>query len=188
VERVLNTKRGELSKPVLPITVEPSPPVSDSTPPTNTRSEQLRDDRRQRRLERYNEVIALHRKGMSQPLPPLPWNLAKDPFGAQVADFRGLGAHQSSGYERPVRPYPIASRSSQPTSPGGGKDQFRPPSTLPSADCGRLPMPMEELCANRSGHGGVISRKAGFQDGIGSTHWFRMSSTRAFPFSLRRDD
>jgi transposase len=66
VERVLNTKRGDLAKAVPSATAEPSPPAPDSTRPAKTRSEQLRDDSRQRRLERYNEVVALHRQGMSQ--------------------------------------------------------------------------------------------------------------------------
>lgn len=66
VERVLDTKRNELAKAVPPAIPEPPSPAPETTPPTKSRAEQLGEDRRQRRLDRYNEVVALHHKGMSQ--------------------------------------------------------------------------------------------------------------------------
>jgi len=45
---------------------EPSPPAADSAPKAKSRVEQDREDCRQRRVDRYNEVAGLHRKGMSQ--------------------------------------------------------------------------------------------------------------------------
>jgi transposase len=58
VERVLDTKRSELAKAVPPAPPEPPPPAPDITPGAKSRAEQLREDRRQRRLDRYNEVVS----------------------------------------------------------------------------------------------------------------------------------
>jgi transposase len=66
VERVLEQKRSALTKTILPATPEPSQSQTDSTPTAKSRPEQIREDRRQHRLDRYNEVVALHHKGMSQ--------------------------------------------------------------------------------------------------------------------------
>jgi transposase len=68
VQRVLENKRAELAKaipppPAIPESCQPPP---DSVPAAKPRSEQLRDESRQRRVERYNEVVALYQKGMSQ--------------------------------------------------------------------------------------------------------------------------
>jgi transposase len=45
---------------------EPPPPPTDNTAKAKTRPDQLREERRQRRVDRYNEVVALYRTGMSQ--------------------------------------------------------------------------------------------------------------------------
>jgi transposase len=66
VERVLEQKRTALAKAIAPAIPEPSQPQADGTPAAKTRSEQLREDRRQCRVDRYNEVVALYREGMSQ--------------------------------------------------------------------------------------------------------------------------
>jgi transposase len=66
VERVLEQKRSALAKAIPPAIPEPSQPQADTNPAAKTRSEQARDDRRQHRLERYNEVVALYHRGMSQ--------------------------------------------------------------------------------------------------------------------------
>jgi transposase len=66
VERVLEQKRGALAKAIPPAIAEPSQPQPDSAPAVKTRSEQVREDRRQHRFDRYNEVVALYHKGMSQ--------------------------------------------------------------------------------------------------------------------------
>src|SRR6266568_8589482 len=39
---------------------------SDLAPKAKTKPEQVREDRRQHRVDRYNEVVGLSRKGMSQ--------------------------------------------------------------------------------------------------------------------------
>ena len=64
VERVLEQKRAALAKAVLPVIPEPAAP--DNLPVTQTRAEQIHADRRQKRMLRYNEVIALYRDGLSQ--------------------------------------------------------------------------------------------------------------------------
>jgi transposase len=66
VERVLEQKHTALAKAIVPVMAEPSPPSADAVPKAKSRPEQDREDRRQRRVDRYNEVIELHRKGMSQ--------------------------------------------------------------------------------------------------------------------------
>jgi len=66
IERVLEQKRGALAKAIAPAIPEPSQPQADSPPAAKTRSEQVREDRRQRRVDRYQEVVELYRKGMSQ--------------------------------------------------------------------------------------------------------------------------
>jgi transposase len=66
VERVLEQKRGALAKAIPPAIPEPSQPQADSTPAARTKCEQVREDRRQHRVDRYNEVVALYHKGMSQ--------------------------------------------------------------------------------------------------------------------------
>jgi transposase len=66
VQRVLEQKRTALAKAVVPVMAEPSPPLPDTAPKAKSRVEQDREDRRGRRVERYNEVVGLHRKGMSQ--------------------------------------------------------------------------------------------------------------------------
>jgi len=65
VERVLEQKRSALAKAIPPI-AEPSQPEADSAPAVKTRSDQIREDRRQHRVDRYNEVVALYHQGMSQ--------------------------------------------------------------------------------------------------------------------------
>lgn len=66
VQRVLEQQRSALAKAVPVAQAEPTPAPADSDAGVKTRYQQLSDDRRQRRLERYNEVVALYRKGMSQ--------------------------------------------------------------------------------------------------------------------------
>jgi hypothetical protein len=66
VERVLEQKRIALAKAIVPVVVEPSPPSADSSPKAKSRLEQDSEDRRQRRVDRYNEVVGLDRQGMSQ--------------------------------------------------------------------------------------------------------------------------
>ena len=66
VVRVLEQKHSALAKAIVPVMTEPSPPSADNVPKAKSRHEQDREDRRQRRVDRYNEVIGLHRKGMSQ--------------------------------------------------------------------------------------------------------------------------
>jgi transposase len=65
VERVLETKRAELSKACEPEEVETQPPAAIETPPKMTvaqeRSKKSRDDR----LDRYSKIIELHKQGMS---------------------------------------------------------------------------------------------------------------------------
>ena len=66
VERVLEQKRTALAKAIVPVTPEPTPPPTDGSPKARSRRDQDRDDRRQHRVDRYNEVVGLHRQGMSQ--------------------------------------------------------------------------------------------------------------------------
>ncbi len=66
VERVLERKRTALANAIVTVTPVPTPPPVDSSPKTKSRVEQDREGRRQRRLDRYNEVVGLHRQGMSQ--------------------------------------------------------------------------------------------------------------------------
>jgi len=66
VERVLEQKRTALAKAVVPVTAEPPPPQADTAPKEKARCEQVREDRRQHRVDRYNEVVELYRKGRSQ--------------------------------------------------------------------------------------------------------------------------
>jgi transposase len=66
IERVLEQKRSALAKAIPPAIPEPSQPQPDSIPVAKTRSEQVREGRRQHRVDRYDEVVGLYRKGMSQ--------------------------------------------------------------------------------------------------------------------------
>jgi transposase len=69
VERVLEQKRTALAKAIVPVTPEPTlPPLppTDRSPKARSRLDQDREDRRQHRVDRYNEVVGLHRQGMSQ--------------------------------------------------------------------------------------------------------------------------
>jgi transposase len=66
VERFLEQKRTALASAIVTVTPEPTLPPVDSFPKTRSRVEQDREDRRQRRVDRYNEVVGLHRQGMSQ--------------------------------------------------------------------------------------------------------------------------
>jgi len=66
VERVLEQQRTALAKAIMPVMAEPTPLPAESAPNAKTKPEQDREDRRQRRVDRYNEVVGLHRKGMSQ--------------------------------------------------------------------------------------------------------------------------
>ncbi len=65
---------------------------------------------------------------LPQPLPRLPWEVAKDEFGAQGADFLGvMGALMMRIAKDQIRPYPLDPAGlPKPTSPGVGKDQFPP--------------------------------------------------------------
>src|SRR5665213_582743 len=65
VERVLEQKRTALAKSevVLPA---PEPLQADRAAAIPTRTEEMKERRRQKRLARYNEVITLSRDGMSQ--------------------------------------------------------------------------------------------------------------------------
>ena len=71
VERVLEQQRPALAKAIVAVipeipSPEPTPLQEDSPPKAKTRSAQEREDRRQRRVNRYNEVVGLYHKGMSQ--------------------------------------------------------------------------------------------------------------------------
>jgi transposase len=66
VERVLEQKRTALAKAIVSAVADPVPPQTESTPTKKTGAEQVSEERRQCRVERYNEVVALHRKGMNQ--------------------------------------------------------------------------------------------------------------------------
>jgi transposase len=68
VERCLEPKRAQLrtiadvvAKPVLPESATTQQPSAH-----RTRAQQLKEERRQRRLDCYNQVVELHRQGMSQ--------------------------------------------------------------------------------------------------------------------------
>ena len=63
--RVLEQKRTALATAIMPVMAEP-PPSADSSPKAKNRIEQDSEDRRQRRVDRYNEVVGLDRQGMSQ--------------------------------------------------------------------------------------------------------------------------
>lgn len=66
-ERTLESKRKELSKAVAPEELKPELPVlAEPQTPTKTLAEKRTGDRRQCRLERYNEVVELFRQGMTQ--------------------------------------------------------------------------------------------------------------------------
>lgn len=66
VERVLERKRTALATAVVPEIPEPPVPPADTAPESKTRPEQVCEDRRQCRVDRYNEVVGLYRKGRSQ--------------------------------------------------------------------------------------------------------------------------
>jgi transposase len=66
VERVLAQKRTLLAKAIAPANIELSPPTETMPAAARTRVEQIREDRRNRRVARYEEVVALYRNGMSQ--------------------------------------------------------------------------------------------------------------------------
>ena len=55
-----------MAKAIVPVMAEPSPPLRDTSPKAKSRLEQASEDRRQRRVDRYNEVVGLDRQGMSQ--------------------------------------------------------------------------------------------------------------------------
>jgi transposase len=61
VERVLEQKRTALATAIVPVVAEP-PPSADSSPKAKNRIEQDSEDRRQRRVDRYNEVVELDRQ------------------------------------------------------------------------------------------------------------------------------
>jgi transposase len=65
VERVLERKRTALAKAVVPVVAEPSP-LADSPPKAKRRLAQNSEDRRQRRMDRDNEIVRLDGQGMSQ--------------------------------------------------------------------------------------------------------------------------
>lgn len=66
VQRVLEQKRTALAKVIVPVIPELAPAQTGGTPKAKTRPEQFREARRQCRVDRYDEVVALYRKGMSQ--------------------------------------------------------------------------------------------------------------------------
>jgi transposase len=66
VERVLEQHRTTLAKAIVPVMAEPSPPSADSVRKAKSSHAQHREDRHQCRVDRYNEVVRLHRQGMSQ--------------------------------------------------------------------------------------------------------------------------
>ena len=66
VERVLEQKRSALAKSDPVVLSVPEPLQADGAAAVPTRTEEVRERRRQKRLARYNEVIALSRDGMSQ--------------------------------------------------------------------------------------------------------------------------
>jgi transposase len=65
VERVLETKRSELSKACEPEDVKLEQLKAVETPPKMTRVQERSQQRRECRLERYSKVIELHKQGMS---------------------------------------------------------------------------------------------------------------------------
>ncbi|HWH60821.1 MAG TPA: ISL3 family transposase [Terriglobales bacterium] len=66
VERALEQKRSALAKSDPVVLSVPEPLQADGAAAVPTRTEEVRERRRQKRLARYNEVIALSRDGMSQ--------------------------------------------------------------------------------------------------------------------------
>ncbi len=70
VERSLESKRTQLRAVAATAAAEPSSPqpteASPQAPARITRAEQRKQERRQQRLDRYNQVVALHRQGVSQ--------------------------------------------------------------------------------------------------------------------------
>jgi hypothetical protein len=66
VERVLGQKHTLLAKAMTPVNAEPSSPSEKIPAAIITRAKQIVEERRSRRVARYEEVIALHRNGMSQ--------------------------------------------------------------------------------------------------------------------------
>ncbi len=66
VERVLEQKRTALAKSEVVVLPVPQPSQADSAVTVSTRTEEMQERRRQKRLARYNEVVALSRDGMSQ--------------------------------------------------------------------------------------------------------------------------
>ena len=66
VEKVLEHKRSALSKAIVAVKSESALPQAECTPEAKTKSVKISEDRRQRRVDRYNEVIGMYGKGMSQ--------------------------------------------------------------------------------------------------------------------------
>ena len=66
VERVLGQRRALLAKAIAPVNIKPSPPNEEMPVVTMTRAELIVEERRSRRVARYEEVVALHQSGMSQ--------------------------------------------------------------------------------------------------------------------------
>jgi len=65
VERVLETKRPELSKACEPEQVEARPTVAVETPPRLSVAQKRSAQSRERRLDLYNQVLELHKQGMT---------------------------------------------------------------------------------------------------------------------------
>jgi transposase len=69
VERFLEPRRAQLRSAInaeLEDTTSAAPELPGPQQARQTRSEQRKGERRQRRMERYNRLIELHRQGMSQ--------------------------------------------------------------------------------------------------------------------------
>jgi transposase len=65
VERVLETKRAELSKTCAPEEVEAQPPVAVEVPPKMTIAQERSKQSRDGRLDRYSKIMELHKQGLS---------------------------------------------------------------------------------------------------------------------------
>jgi transposase len=66
VERVLGQKRLVLARAIEPTNIEPAAQTESTAAVAITRAERIREDHRNRRMALYDEVVALHRSGMSQ--------------------------------------------------------------------------------------------------------------------------
>jgi hypothetical protein len=95
VERSLEPRRALLrtvASEALNPAPAPTPPPAPQSPLPKTRYQQRKDERRERRLERYNQVIELHQRGMSQERDQPPTGPAAEDRAALLASREVPGA------------------------------------------------------------------------------------------------